>query len=524
MAFARNFITVGLGTLSSRLLGFFRDILMASALGTGPVADAFFVAFRLPNLFRRIFAEGAFNSAYVPLFARALEQDNSDHQRQFASQALSGLTFILFLITILFELLMPLFMLFFAAGFADEPDKFELTVLLTRICFPYLLCVSLLALVSGTLNGLGRFTAAAFAPTLLNVILIGCLMLIHGAGLHASDTAGLWLSIGVLLGGVAQLAMVWIALERAGFALRFSRPKWTPGMKRLVQLGIPGVISGGITQINIVIGTIIATMQAGAVSYLYYADRIYQLPLGLVGTAMGVVLLPELTRHIRGGREEALHRSQKQSLQLSLLLTLPAAVALIVLAEPILQTLFERGAFDADDTRQTARALVWFAAGLPAFVLVKVFSPGFFARENTKTPMQMAALSVIVNVTASLMLFPFLGHVGLAMATSLAGWVNALGLYCVLKHQGLWTIEKNEWVTLSKVFLCALTMGLLLSGMVLWLPSAFGFLPEDLLQWTTLSLYVAIGLISYGLLIQLSGAGDLQAMISSLRKKKPAQP
>jgi putative peptidoglycan lipid II flippase len=516
MSFARNFLTVGLGTLSSRFLGFFRDILMASALGTGPVADAFFVAFRLPNLFRRIFAEGAFNSAYVPLFSKTLEGQDQSDARLFASQALSGLTLVLFVLTVLFELFMPVFMLFFAAGFVDDPDKFELTVLLTRICFPYLLCVSLLALVSGTLNGLGRFTAAAFAPTLLNVILIGALFGINAQGLQASSQASIWLSVGVLLGGIAQLALVWVALSRAGFSLRFSRPRWTSGMKRLVRLGIPGVLSGGITQINIVIGTIIATMQAGAVSYLYYADRIYQLPLGLVGTALGVVLLPELTRHIQGQRLDALKSSQKQALELSLMLTLPAAVALIVLAQPILQTLFERGAFDSDDTTQTARALVWFAAGLPAFVLVKVFSPGFFAREDTTTPMQMATLSVVVNIAASLALFPILGHVGLAMATSLAGWVNAIGLYWILHKRSLWIIQLQDRSVLARITLCAMIMGLIVWGSTLAIKTLWPDATGGFYQWMSLLFYIVVGLSSFAILVQVTRAGDLRKIWRSL--------
>ena len=274
MSLLRNFATVGGATMTSRVLGFVRDILMAAALGTGPVADAFVVDFRFPNLFRRIFAEGAFNSAFIPLFSRRLEGEGREEARRFAQEAMAGLITVLAIVIGFAMIAMPVLMYGLAPGFSADPDKFDLTVELTRITFPYLLLVSLLALISGVLNGLGRFAAAAFAPVLLNVVLIAVLSYIVSSGLAATRDAGLWLSVGVVVGGVAQLAMVVIALRREGFALGFVRPRWNGRMKRLVTLGIPGVIAGGVTQINIVVGTIIASMQAGAASMLYYADRL----------------------------------------------------------------------------------------------------------------------------------------------------------------------------------------------------------------------------------------------------------
>jgi putative peptidoglycan lipid II flippase len=425
MALIRNFATVGGGTVVSRVLGFMRDILTAAALGTGPVADAFFVAFRLPNLFRRIFAEGAFNAAFVPLFSRALEGDGARSARRFAEEALSGLLFVLLLLTAVAEIAMPLVMVVLAPGFLTDPDKFDLAVLLTRIAFPYLVFISLVALLSGVLNALGRFAVAAFAPALLNAVMIASLLIIHALALHETPQAGIVLAAGVFAAGVIQLALLMIAARRAGMGLALRWPRLTPGVRRLVTLGVPGVIAGGITQINVVVGTMIASLAPGAVSFLYYADRIYQLPLGTIGIAIGVVLLPELSRRLRAGDGNGVMNAQNRSLEFALVLTLPAAFALVTVPDVIIAGLFERGAFGPTDTAATAAALAAFAVGLPAFVLNKVLAPAFFARENTKTPMWYAGANALANVVLSLALFPVFGHVGIAAATSIAGWLNA---------------------------------------------------------------------------------------------------
>jgi len=425
MSLLRHFATVGGGTIVSRVLGFTRDVLTASALGTGPVADAFFVAFRLPNLFRRIFAEGAFNAAFIPLFAKELEGEGARSARRFAEQSMAALLFVLLLLTALAEIAMPAFMLLLAPGFTDDPGKFDFSVLLTRITFPYLTFISLVALLSGVLNALGRFAAAAFAPALLNAVLIGALLAIHAVNADGSETAGIYLSIGVFVAGVVQLLMLAWAARRAGMGLSLVRPRWTPGIKRLVALGIPGVIAGGITQINIMVGTMIASMQDRAVSFLYYADRLYQLPLGTIGIAIGIVLLPELSRRLRAGDGEAVMNGQNRALEFALTLTLPCAAALFFVPDAIIRGLFERGAFGPEDTAATAAALAAFALGLPAFVLNKVFAPAFFAREDTKTPMYYAAVNVAANIGFSLLLFRYFGHVGIAAGTTIAGWINS---------------------------------------------------------------------------------------------------
>ena len=285
MKLYRAFATVGGLTMVSRIFGFIRDVMTAAVLGTGAVADAFFVAFRFPNLFRRLFAEGAFNSAFVPLFAKHLEGEGQSAARKFAEEALAGLLFVLLLLTAIAEVAMPWLMYALAPGFSADPSKFDLAVLLTQITFPYLLCISLVALLSGVLNSLGRFSMAAAAPILLNVVLIGALLVAAALGFNNSPGSGIVLAWGVAVAGLVQLAALWIAVRRAGLHLRLVRPVLSADMKRLLRLGIPGVISGGVTQLNIAIGTIIASLQAGAISYLYYADRLYQLPLSIVRVA-----------------------------------------------------------------------------------------------------------------------------------------------------------------------------------------------------------------------------------------------
>ena len=527
MSLFRNFATVGGATLSSRVLGFVRDVMVAAALGTGPVADAFVVAFRFPNLFRRVFAEGAFNSAFVPMFTRALEGEGSEEERRekaraFAREAMAGLLAVLAVLTAIAMIAMPVLMLGLAPGFSDDPAKFDLTVFLTRITFPYLMLVSLVALISGVLNGLGRFAAAAFAPTLLNVVLIVVLWLLLGAGLAQTNDAGMWLAIGVVLGGFAQLGLVVGDLHKAGFLLKLVRPRWSPAMKRLVTLGVPGVIAGGIIQINIVVGTMIASLQDGAVSLLYYADRLYQLPLGVVGIAIGVVLLPELSRRLKAGDEAGVKTASALSLEFAMLLTLPAAVALAAIPVPLVSVLFERGAFGEEARVGTAAALQAFAVGLPSFVLIKVFSPAFFAREDTRTPMLVGGLAVAVNIAVSLALFPFIGHVGIALATSLAGWVNALVLYHLMVKRGYWWVERALAIKIGVLLVCALAMGGVLYGLAGLLDPALALSAGLPMRLGALGLLVAAGVVSFFGLAHVTGAAKLGEMKRMLVRRKPA--
>ncbi len=511
MSLFRNFVTVGGATASSRVLGFVRDMFIAAALGTGPVADAFFVAFRFPNLFRRLFAEGAFNSAFVPLFAKALEGDGEAEARRFAEEALSGLLTALLVVTAVIEIFMPLFMYVLAPGFSADPQKFDLAVLLTRIAFPYLTFVSLVALYSGILNARGRFAVAAFAPALLNVVLIATLVAVFWFGLANTPSAGVWLTWGTTVGGIAQLASLVWASARDGMVLRLRRPRLTPRLRRFAALALPGVLAGGITQINIVIGTMIASLAPGAVSFLYYADRVYQLPLGIVGIAIGIVLLPDLSRHLRAGRRDLVDFTQNRALEFAMALTLPASVALIVMAHPIIALLFQRGSFDAADTAATAGALTAFAVGLPAFVLVKVFSPGFFAREDTRTPMWFAGITVAVNIAVSLALFPWLAHVGIAIATSLSGWVNMVLLAVALYRRGHFHLDS---LLVRRVSLLALASVLMGACLYVALGLLAGPLAGGLLARAAAVLaLVAGGMAVFALFCQLTGVVDFRRFI-----------
>ncbi len=514
----RAFFTVGFWTMLSRILGFIRDIMIAFVLGTGAWADAFFVAFRFPNLFRRWFAEGAFNSAFVPLFAKELEGAGRDEARRFAEEALSVLLFTLLIFIALAQIFMPWLVYALAPGFKDDPEKFTLTVLLTRITFPYLLLISLMALLSGVLNALHRFTAAAAAPILLNVVFIATLALIAWLGLGDSPSAAKLMAWGVAVAGVLQLLVVMVAVKLAGMGLRLRLPRLTPRIKRLVALGVPGAIAGGITQLNIFIGTIIASLQAGAVSYLYYADRLYQLPLGVIGIAIGVVLLPELSRRLRAGDMAAVHDSQNRSLEFSLLLTLPAAIALFAVPLPIISVLFERGAFTAEAARATAAALQAFAWGLPAFVLVKVFSPGFFAREDTKTPMYFGFVAMLVNVAGSLALFPYLHHVGIALATTLSGWVNAGLLWWTLQRRGLWEGNADIRRRLPRILLASLLMGAALyfgqTPLAPWL-----YHGSVWLESAALAALVTGGLVAYLLAVVITGAASPRELAGLFRRR-----
>ena len=517
MALVRSLATVGGYTGISRILGFVRDILIAAAVGTGPVADAFFVAFRLPNLFRRLFGEGAFNAAFVPLFARHLEEGGKAAAKIFAEQTLAVLLSTLLLLSALAMAGMPWLMYALAPGFAAEPAKFDLAVQLSRITFPYLLFMSLVALLSGVLNSLYRFAAAAAAPILLNVFFIAALIVV----VPLAGAPGQTLAWTVAAAGLGQFLFLFIAAQRAGMALALPLPRLSPGVRRLLRLIGPGVFSAGVLQINLMVGTIIASLQAGAVSYLYYADRVYQLPLGMIGIALGIVLLPELTRRLRSGADAEAMFTLNRGLELSMLLTLPAAVALVVIPWPIVVVLFERGIFDRASSEATALALMAFAGGLPAYVLVKVLQPAFFAREDTVTPFRMAVATVAANIALSLILFWPLGHVGIALATTLSAWLNTALLGGALLRRGFLSPDARLKARLPRIALASLIMGAGLWALAAWLLPWF-----DAGQgWRIagLALLVGGGLGLYALLAVTFGALRLDE-IKALRRRAAPPP
>jgi len=519
MSLYRNFLSVGGLTLVSRLFGFVRDALMAAVLGISPVSDAFNAAFRFPNLFRRLFAEGAFNTAFVPMFSSALETEGAEGAKELASRIMSWLVAAILLVTVLVEVFTPQIMVAFVPGFVGDPQKFDLTVFLTRIMFPYLACMSLMAAYAAILNSLGRFFAAAFAPIVLNIVNISALVPLAILTLEAPDTA-FWVAIATMLGGIAQLALVYWAIRKAGFVPRIRLPHLDAEVRRFWILAVPAIIAGGITQINIFVGTIIASGADEVMSIIYNADRLYQLPLGIIGIAIGTVLLPELSRHLSAGRDAEARASQSQSLFLSMLLSMPAAGALIALALPVVRVLFERGAFGPADSVNVSQALVAFAVGLPAFVLIRVLQPGFFSRKDTTTPTWFAAISLVINIALSLALFDSLKHVGIALATSLSAWVNVVLLAVFLARRGHFTLTVAEWRQQAMIVLLTLVMAGALYGSVVLLGPAFDPGASFIVQALALFVLCVFGAALYFALAHITRLQPLGGLLRRLRRRK----
>ena len=513
MALLRFAATVGGYTLVSRVLGFLRDILIARALGAGPVADAFFVAFKLPNLFRRLFAEGAFNLAFVPLFAARLESGGRAAALAFAEQALAVLLWALLLFTVAAEIAMPWLMRGFAPGFAGDAEKLALVTQLARLTFPYLLLISLVSLLAGVLNSVERFAAAAAAPILLNLCLIAGLLLFG----RLSATPGHALAWAVSAAGMAQLAWMAWNCHRAGLLPALPRPRLSADVRRLLVLVAPAAVGAGVQQLNLLVDVIIASLlPTGAISFLYFADRIVQLPLGVVGVALGTVLLPSLSRAVGAGDEAAACEHQNRALELALLLTLPAAAALAVIAGPIIAVLFERGAFGPAATAATAGALAAYACGLPAFVLVKVLAPGYFARQNTRTPVRVAALCLVVNLVLNLLLMGPLGHVGIALASAISSWLNAGLLALGLRRRGHLALDARVRRRLPRTVCAAAVMAAVVwacaQALARWLAGALAA------KVAALTALVVVGAALFAALAQLTGAARLAELRQALRR------
>lgn len=443
MGLLRATSTIGGLTLVSRILGMVRDMAVARFLGAGLAADAFLIAWRLPNLFRALFAEGAFAAVFVPMFNRTMAQGDKDTPGSgkaaaiaFASQILSVLFPILLLFTALMIALAAPVVWAMTGGFPDGgPEKFDLAVRLTRITFPYLALISLVSLLGGILNSLDRFWVNAAAPILLNLCMIVAILFFRG---ETTVETAYTQAVAVTLSGVLQLAWLIWACRRAGVVLRLGLPRLSPSVRRMLVLIGPAALGAGAVQFNLLISTSLAArfLPQGAVSYLYYADRLNQLPLGLIGIGVGTAILPALSRQIGSGDERAAGHTQNRAMELSLFLALPAAVALCISATPLIRGLLQHGAFTAADTMGAAGALSAFAVGVPAYVLIKVLTPGFYARQDMKTPVRVAVFSMLVNLVGNLTLIWSFGHVGVAIATAGAAWVNVLALYWLLHRRG----------------------------------------------------------------------------------------
>ncbi|WND03744.1 murein biosynthesis integral membrane protein MurJ [Temperatibacter marinus] len=508
MTLGKGISLVGGLTLVSRLFGFVRDLLMARYLGAGMAADAFFIAFKLPNFFRRLFAEGAFSVAFIPMFSRILGKDITEESqanaRVFAEKVLAVFLPILLLLLLIMELAMVPVMFGLTGGFEGNQEKFNLAVELGRYTFPYLVLVSLVTLWAGMLNAFGRFAAAAFAPVLLNISMIAAMLMAPETDVIVAR----YLAVGISVAGVLQLVLLMYAAKKNNLSLRLRLPRLSPDVKQLLILIGPAAVGAGAMQLNLLIDVFLAAryLPEGSVSWLFYADRLNQLPIGVIGVAVGTVLLPDIARRLGSGDETGALHQQNQALVFSMMLTIPAALALATIAQPLIASLFEREAFSSADSFQTSAALVAYALGLPAYVLTKVLAPGFYARGDTKTPVKFGIITLVVNTSANLLLIGPFGHVGLALGTAIAAWVNVLLLYGSLHLRGHFSLIKGVRLKLVKFLLSAVVMayGLMVASAYLR-----PFFAEDTLGrvGALAALIVGGGLLYFIVLLLIRGIG-----------------
>lgn len=503
-----GFLTVGFWTLASRVLGFVREIMLLALIGPGPVMDAFVAAFRLPNMFRRFFAEGAFNAAFVPMFSAKLEGDEG--AATFGRDALSLLALATLMLTGLAMIFMPALVWATAGGF--DAERFDLTVEFGRIVFPYIFFMSLSALFSGVLNATGRFAAAAAAPVLLNVLVIAAMALAWFTG-GAIIT---WLIWTIPLAGVAQLALTWGAASRAGFGLGLSLPKWTPDMAKMVRTAVPAALATGVMQINLVVGQLVASRFDSAVSWLFAADRLYQLPLGVVGIAVGIVLLPDLARRLKAEDYTGARDAYSRAAEFSMALTIPSAVALMVIPLPLVSVLFERGQTGADDVASIAVAVAIYGLGLPAFVLQKVLQPQYFARGDTKRPFHYALVAMVINAALAIGLAPVIGWIAPAIATTVAGWVMLGLLFWGVRGLGeVTTLDTRYRQRLPRIVLAGAVMGVALWMASVALSPALG---AAYVRYGALVVLIAIGILSYFGMAHITGALRLSDIRRAVRR------
>lgn len=507
MNLVRNSAVIAALTLVSRMLGFLRDAILFAALGAGPVADAFLAALRFPNLFRRLFAEGAFAQAFVPVYTKTLSSEGAERADRIASEALSVLVAATAGLSALAILFMPQLNLVLFAGYADEPEVFALATLLTRITMPYLVAMTLATLFGAMLNARGRFALAAAAQSVLNITLLAALspivlrlMGVSWAPAWSPEQAAVVAACGVTVAGVLQAGLVWSGARKQGAQTRLGLPRLTPDVRYLIALAVPGAIAGSAVQINLLVSQALASFEVGAISYLNAADRLYQLPLGMIGIAIGVAMVPRLSRLVQAGDQAGARGALDEAVSLSMAFTLPATAAFLVAGFWIIDAAFTRGAFASADARAAADALFHYAWGLPAFVLAKIYAPGFFAREDTKAPMRFALISMALNIAFGAGLFFLLrsmggqGFVGLAIGTSLAGWANVALMVRALLARGAYRPSPAALGRVARVAIAAAAMATLV-----WLAQTQRETLEALLGGKELALLaaVAMGGLSY---------------------------
>ena len=480
-------------TIISRLLGYLRDILIAVFLGTGLLADAFFVAFRIPNTFRRLFSEGTFNSAFIPSYASELSQGKSQSEK-FANNVFNLLILGLFVLVLIIEIFMPIFVFLIAPGFDADNQKMELVINLTRITFPFLFFISLASFFSAILNSHNRFAAASASPIVLNIMLIGVLF----CGNFLNDKIVYYLSCAVTVSGIFQLIFLYIFVKKFYLPKISFKIKIDEKVKFFFKKLLPSIFASGVTQINILIGTIIASFQASAVSYLYYADRIYQINLAIAGIAIGIVVLPQLSKYIQNKQKDKINLIQNKALELSLFLSIPAAIALIISSEQIVSALFGYGSFDESAVKNSAKALFYFGAGLPAFALIKIFSSFFFARHNTKIPFYISLISVLLNILISIYYFKSLGFIIIPIATSISSWFNSVVLFIFLKKSNFFSFNLIFLNRFIRILISSIMMGLIFNYLINFFYENLSY--EQNFKSVYLIGIVILGFISYFLI------------------------
>jgi len=530
MSLIRASATIGGLTLISRILGFARDMLMARFVGAGFASDAFLIAWRLPNLFRALFAEGAFSAAFVPMFNRTVAQGDGAREKgavpegglaaglKFAEEVLSVLLPILIVFTVIMMLAAGPIVWTMTGGFPDGgPDKFRLATEYTRITFPYLMLISLVSLLGGILNSLNRFWVNAAAPILLNICLIVGLVFFRG---HTDVETARTQAIAVTVSGAMQLLWLILACWQAGVRLRIRLPRLTPEVKTLLKLIGPAALGAGAVQFNLLISTTLAArfLPEGSVSYLYYADRLNQLPLGLIGIGVGTAMLPSLSRQLGGGDTQKAMDTQNRAIELVLLLTLPCTAGLMVSAMPLIRALLQHGAFNAVDTFASAQALAAFSLGLPAYVLIKVLTPGFYARADTRTPVRIALVAMLVNLVLNLILIWPLAHVGLALSTAVSAWVNAGLLYWTLHRRAHFGIDARLRRTGVRLIAATLAMTALLFAINPWIDPYTGrSLIERVVAISVMM--AAAGVVYFGVVFG-SGAYSVAGLKALFKRKR----
>ncbi|CAN7469714.1 murein biosynthesis integral membrane protein MurJ [Phenylobacterium sp. LjRoot225] len=509
-------------TLVSRFMGLARDLVITARLGASQTiaADAYYTALAFPNLFRRIFAEGAFAAAFVPDYSKKLAADGKEAADRFAADALATVAAATVALTLLCQLVMPWLMMAYSYGYVDEPEKFKLAVVLTQITMPYLPCMAIAALLAGVLTARGRFIIYGFYPTVLNVVMLAAVL-----PQHDPTRAAYAASVGVVAAGVAQAALCWWGVHKAGARIHPRHLRLTPEVKLLVRRMVPGAIASSATQINLFISAVLASKVAGMRVWLNVAERFYQLPLSLVGVAIGVALLPRLATAMQNREHDGAQASMDQAIVFGLALSLPAAAALMAMPGYLVDALFARGNFTSADAANSAKLLFHYGWGVPAFVLIKILQPAFFARGDTKTPMRFSLISVGVNIVLGVALFYTLGFEGIALSTTIASWITVLQMALRLHRDGIYRPSARAWGKVVRVTAASLGM-----GTVLALASHFRHLLEGLLssshllklgakEITVLAACLAGAAIYTGLLFAFGGVTPAEAKMALRRRK-----